>query len=465
MAFPQPFQTLVKNVNPVVAKQIVGAPSQDLPLNLVDRSTYGGNYPILDSQMWRETDMNGNRYVHPAKNTSIIPYSNPFSPNSGGATGAGVMANANTVLWNVQTFRGILERVYLEINVTNGGGAPVTPAPLHTWFSDFRVFTDNNDGAAVILGMGGDNTGNLEYYSYGMERSDEQRLILEDIVNIDEPTMNGMPLAAGASRRYIIRVPGWWEVVPYPCDVTQTFNVRFTNIAIASGSGIGWLNPSTAVGTFNIQSYRLILETRVVGDVIYDALKMSYIGNPTANIPGGLTVKWMEHVTEQFTPTLAASTSYTFNLINVRGVTPQLDMVVLPATGAEATWADSIDAIETVLIQDSSGTALLGQTAIPTQFLQTHSVIENGLFSRMPTLGTKTYVPIIFGEGGWVNWKKNRMALIGYQSLKENIIRLTTKSGLVGATYRLRFFCYRSIYLQFTPTGTGKDTLEIIRFG
>ena len=461
MSYQTPYQRLVSNTNDDKAISLVGLPDQDLPVNLVNRTKIPGNkYPFLTAQMWQERDDSGQVYAHPAKSTSLIPYANPLAPSSGANYGVDALNTVSTVTWEIPTWAAILERLYLEVTIENTSGVSVTPAPFNTWFTDFRVYTDSATSQGVILGMGGTTTGIYEYIDYGMERSDEERAILQGVTGITDTTFDPIAVTAGSFQTYWMRISGWWEVVPYPFDVTKYFNVQFTN-DLASNFMTG-----AGVALINLISWRLVVETRQVTSRVYKGLRAAYVGDSTVNPPieGGLCVRWMEHIGETQSRSMAASTTQSFNLVNLRGLTTQLDIVVFPGTPSAANRVTMIDAFETILLQDNGAQAILGQTPIRTDFLTTQQIIENQLFSRMPTTTNHWFYPIMFGDGGWVGLKHRHMALTGYQSLKSNIVVCTTRSTLATATYRILFLCKQIITLEFTPQGNGVCRMSVIRF-
>jgi hypothetical protein len=460
MSYLTPYKRLVNNTDETKAVSLVGLPDQDLPVNLVNRVNIPGNkFPFLAAQMWRERDDKGQEYNHPAKSTSLIPYANPLAPSSGANYGVNALNTVSTVTWEIPTWSAILERLYLEVTIT-ATGAAVTPAPFNTWFTDFRVYTDSATSQGVILGMGGTTTGIYEYIDYGMERSDEERAILQSVTGIAEPTFDPIALVGGETQTYWMRISGWWEVVPYPFDVTKYFNVQFTNdLADNFITGAG-------VALVELISWRLIVETRQVSDRVYKGLRAAYVGDATMNPPieGGLSVRWMEHIGETQSRSMAASTTQAFNLVNLRGLTTQLDIAVFPGTAMASNRVTMIDAFETILLQDTGSQAILGQSPIRTDFLTTQQIIENQLYSRMPTTTNHWFYPIMFGDGGWVGLKHRHMAISGYQSLKSNIVICTTRSTLATATYRILFLCKQIITLEFAPQGDGRCRMTVTRF-
>lgn len=466
MSYTDPYVTLQKNTNSIQAEIMVGKSTDDMPASLIDRQVYGltdANGNIIPStarkeftiQSWKDIDQKGGIHIRQAKNTSILPYGNVFQPIGNVTTGAGALTNAQTIRWAVDSFESVIEHVYVELNfIFNAtAGNNITLAPFVSWFDGIRLYFNDNDGQSINM------DGGVEYRAYGMERQDEERVILAPRTNTDATTFNGITCTGAGSPQnftYRFRLPGFWEVVPWPMRTVQRFNLLLT---LPAGSAYTTSTLGTgSLSNINVTSWNLVFDPRVISPMVYSKLSEAWFE--------GISIKYMEFLQETYLiPIPIAPATTPINLNNIQGLTPQLNVILRDSTLTGATRVITYDEVSAILIQDSSGVALLGQQNMATNFLNTHAIIENGLFSLMPSTATKVYYPILFGEGGFVAWKRNFMRIQGYQSLLRNRFILTSGPTASGASRNVTFECYRMIFLKFDRAGnSGMMNMTVIRF-
>jgi hypothetical protein len=442
------FQTLVQNSSIDTALSLVGRPDMDLPPDLGDKIQVGANQQLPVQQYAHiGTGQDGKAFVHysGAKNQTAAPCWLKLSPNQGMVTGLNALNTPQTIKFDLKTWPQILNNMYLKIVVTNTDAADaITLAPPITWFETISIAFNNNrtSGANIVL------RGFTEYLAYIQDRSDEERVILQDVVNINATTLNPIAIPALATATYYVRINGFWQTAPFPMDVVDYVNVDFQTVNNAVNS-IVMAGPAT-MADVNLVSMDLVVDTLLIPEFQYAAIRGTYMS------AGGVSVKYSEVSIEARQQALDPSTSYDLAMSSLQGLGPQLTIFVRPVTPSGATFLTMHDHIQTIRVQDQSSLDILGAQPIDVDILKTHSIIENGILSQGQLVTSRSFIPLMFGMGGDTAWHKNHMKLAGYIFFLRNHMLFTTRSTTPSSSFMIYFMIRRMVLIKFMPQATGK---------
>lgn len=312
-----------------------------------------------------------------------------------------------------------LEKVYVEMLITNNDSVNnITLSSVFDIIEKVEVYWNSSESSKLTI------TGQQLLHLYIMGLTPEQKTINKLITNLDSSTYSpNAAIAASGTATYMCEIPSFWTNILFPLAAVKTLNIRiyFNQNCKTAGTGV--------IADALLTRCQLLVMYNHISRAEAETLKRAYTSY-------GVKLYCTEFVSETYNATLATSSSYSYNLQSVKGLTSELEIFVRPSSNTGANRYISYDYLDSIRLLAEDGSDVLANSNINTTWLNSLNFSDN-YNSDVNTVSTRTRYLIPFCHGGHTSMVHNNGKAAGFFALNDNRIEFTTKSSGPSGSYRI----------------------------